>query len=525
MLPDIPTVALIFTVSLLSALTVYFAFCVRLTGVNQTARDLVLAAEKSTVFLFDDEDLIDATEPALSLLNTGPDTKSGWPRLTATLANRFPILADDLSSLGVEGRIKIRSTADGDNSEVHAEWWDELVRIEIVDPQSPSPEIPVDRQILAATHDELTMLRHIVAHSPVLAWQTDERGNVSWANNAYLKRADLLRSENAQKQWPPINIFPSMSSLPEGEEKRYSVTTPAGNEQWYKCFSAEHDQSLVHFAQEADAEIQAEVTLKEFVQTLTKTFAHLPIGLAVFDHNRQLAMFNPALTDLTSLPIVFLSSRPMLSTFLDRLRDQRMVPEPKNYKSWRHQMEALEAEAVNGTYEETWSLPSGRTYRVSGRPHPNGAIAFQFEDITPEISLTRHFRSELELSQSVLDAMPDAIAVFASCGPLTLSNKSFVDLWGVDPSVTLGEFNSRDAIKLWSEQCAPSNVWKDVEEFLGKLRDRKVLTLQTALSDGKKVEISLRPLSGGASYVGFRKIPVAKRSKNNNSKAPSLTTT
>lgn len=525
MFPDLVTVALIFTVSLLSALAAYFACATRMGGVNHTARELVRVAEKSTVFLFDDEDLVDATEPALSLLNTGPDTKSGWPRLTATLSARFPGLADDLANLGVEGRVVIRSVADGDNSELHAEWWDGLVRIEIADPKSASPEIPVDRQILAATHDELTMLRHVVGNSPVLAWQTDEKGYVSWANTAYIKRADQLRTEASQTHWPPLNIFPTVVDVTEADERRLSVETASGNKQWYKCFSVPYNQSLVHFAQEADAEIQAEVTLKEFVQTLTKTFAHLPIGLAVFDIHRQLAMFNPALTDLANLPVDFLSSRPTLSTFLDRLRDQRMVPEPKNYKTWRHQMEALETEASNGTYEETWSLPSGRTYRVSGRPHPNGAIAFQFEDITPEISMTRHFRSELELSQSVLDALPDAIAVFAAGGPLALSNKAFADLWGFDPSITLGEINCREAVKLWSKQCTPTKAWADVEDFLGKLRDRETSSLRATLICGTDVEISLRPLTGGGSFVGFRKLTASERTGEKKSAALLLSPT
>jgi hypothetical protein len=42
----------------------------------------------------------------------------------------------------------------------------------------------------------------------------------------------------------------------------------------------------------------------------------------------------------------------------------------------------LEEEAASGLFEETWSLPGGQTYRVIGRPHPNGALAFMFEDIS-----------------------------------------------------------------------------------------------------------------------------------------------
>ncbi len=40
-------------------------------------------------------------------------------------------------------------------------------------------------------------------------------------------------------------------------------------------------------------------------------------------------------------------------------------------------------------------------------------MAFLFEAITAEVSLTRHFIAEIETSQSVMNALPDAIVVFS----------------------------------------------------------------------------------------------------------------
>ena len=107
-------------------------------------------------------------------------------------------------------------------------------------------------------------------------------------------------------------------------------------------------EGTLNFALPADAEVRAEHSLRQFIQTLTKTFADLPIGLAIFDRERQLALFNPALVDLTSLGAEFLSARPTLFSFLDRLREARMIPEPKNYNTWRQQMAELEQAAASG---------------------------------------------------------------------------------------------------------------------------------------------------------------------------------
>ncbi len=125
-----------------------------------------------------------------------------------------------------------------------------------------------------------------------------------------------------------------------------------------------------------NAVISAEIAQRNFVQTLAKTFAQLSTGLAIFDRNSQLALFNPALVDLSALPIEFLSARPDLLSFFDRLCDSRVMPEPKNYNSWRQEIADVIAAATDGSYQETWSLDTGQTYRVSGRPHPDGAIAF-----------------------------------------------------------------------------------------------------------------------------------------------------
>ena len=78
---------------------------------------------------------------------------------------------------------------------------------------------------------------------------------------------------------------------------------------------------------------------------------------------------------------------------------------------------------------DLWSLSGGQTYRVTGQPHPDGAIALLMEDITEEMSVTRSFRAETALGQSVIDAMDEAIAVFSSAGSLLMWNAAYEKLW------------------------------------------------------------------------------------------------
>jgi hypothetical protein len=133
------------------------------------------------------------------------------------------------------------------------------------------------------------------------------------------------------------------------------------------------------------------------VQAFTKTFAEMPVGLAIFDQQRRLVLFNPALTDLTSLVLVlvlafeFVSERPSLFEFFNRLRENWVVPEPKNSAAWRAQLSELVASSNDGAYCATWSLVNGLTYQVRGRPHFDGALAFLFEVISAKISVAQKF--------------------------------------------------------------------------------------------------------------------------------------
>ena len=269
-------------------------------------------------------------------------------------------------------------------------------------------------------------------------------------------------------------------------------------------------EGIVHYALPADAAVKAEGSLREFVQTLSKTFAHLPIGLAIFDRQRQLALFNPALVDLTGAEVEFLSARPTLHAFLDRLRERQVIPEPKDYASWRQQMMDLEKQASRGLYEDTWTLPSGQTYHVVGRPHPDGAVAFLLEDITAEITLTRRFRSEIELGQAVVDTVEEAIVVFSPAGELILSNSAYDTLWGVEPALTLGKVTVVDSIRRWQEVSKPDPAFGDIRDFVLAMEERAAWTADLRLLGGDVLVCRVVPLPGGATLVAFARPPVAR---------------
>lgn len=467
-------------------------------------------SNEDTVFLFDDESLVDATRAAHRLLSQAPRNPSDWHRLTALLGPRFPGLATKMRDLAAAGEIAVEE-ADG-QALLRARMSGALARIELIDPPRSAEDAGIDRQSLAALDAELDMLRQVVAQMPALAWQQNAEGAVIWANRAYMTLVEETRPGEDALIWPLPHLFDATGSGPMSDDlapRRLSVTLPDGTQKWFDCMAFPQQGKPMFFALSADAAAQAETALTKFIQTLTKTFAGLPTGIAIFNRNRNLVMFNPALVDLCRLDPQFLAMRPTLFAFLDQLREHQIMPEPKNYKTWREKMTALEEDAASGGYEETWTMHSGQTYRVSGRPHPDGAVAFLFEDISSEISLTRRFRAEIEMGQAVLDSMDEAIAIFSSSGVLTMSNAAYVRLWGRDPSMTLGDIDVHEALLHWQTRCEPSPAWNVVRDRIAEGSTRKDWQGAVRLHDGRPLKCRLTPIAGGATLIGFSTVSAA----------------
>lgn len=411
-----------------------------------------------------------------------------WSDLYDFAVEMFPQFPPEPKS-GIAGSQYISSSDTTTSRQIKISWDQHLCRIVVFDPDKEDP--------LAET-DSRTLLRCLSSGLSIPVWHTNKSGKILWSNNAC--------HELHERVYPgqPCSAQPLFDPVRLEAAKRISVRIASTQKkEWYEITNIEIQGVLCYQAICVTDLVRAEEARRNFVQTLTKTFAHLSIGLAIFDRNNQLALFNPALVDLSSLDAEFLSSRPTLHCFFDRLRENRKMPEPKNYTDWRLAISDLISAAHDGRYEETWSIDTGQTLRVRGRPHPDGATAFLIEDISAEVSLTRSFRAELELGQSLLDTLEDAIAVFSMAGVLTFSNAAYQKLWQVDPEKAFADVTIYDAVQIWKRRCAPNFSWGEIESYVGNIEDRKHWSMPLYLSEGSQMTCNISPITAGATLIRF----------------------
>lgn len=462
--------------------------------------------DSKTLFLFDGDTLIDSTPGGRAVLQSSPARGSSWSRLMAYLGTLIPDVETHLAELQKVGVVTLSGQdMAGASVLLRAEARGGLTRISVTDDgYSGSTEAMCDPLVHRAASNEIAALRLMLAQAPLMVWRERENGDVIWANSAYVMRATELLEAGADLPWPLPHLFDRLAINQGVSGQRQSLTLSDGATLWFELTSVPDPLGRRVYATPCDSAVQAETALRDFVQTLTRTFAHVPIGLAIFDSGRKLQLFNPALLDLTGLPPDFLARRPSLRSVLDAMRERGIVPEPKDYKGWRRQIVDLEKSASLSVFEETWALASGQTYRVIGRPHPNGAIAFMLEDISTEVSRSRRYRADLELGQSVIDTMDEGVAVFSNSGTLVMSNAAYTNLWGHDPSDSLDDLGIESIARIWRRNTAPDTLWADVEDFVCTIGDRDAWTAEARLLDGRLIECRFVPLVGGVTMIGFR---------------------
>lgn len=464
-----------------------------------------LPQAEGPVFLFDGDHMVDCNSAARAVLGRSPAKGGDWQKLLEFLSKYFTDIQSKLADLPKLGAFaETAELASGKMVLLQAELGGGLTKITLADPditEGPGVALAMSYR---AMQDEIDDLRHAVSSAPILMWRESADGMVTWGNNAYVLMAASILTRGRELSWPLPRLFERSAVVQSAERQRQSIALATGKTAWFDLITLIDANETLCYALPIDAAVAAETNLRDFMQTLSKTFAQLPIGLAIFDKDRKLQMFNPALVELTTLPPDFLTRRPSMLAVLDAMRDRNLLPEPKNYQSWRQQVVEMERAAAAGMFQENWVLPDGQTFRVTGRPHPNGGLALMIEDISNEMQRSRRYRSDLEISQSVIDHLDDAIAVFSQSGQLMWCNASYSKLWADDPARTLDEISIRTASQQWKALSAPTQLWRELDEYVHTIGLRKAWSKEVRLLDGRLMMCCVAPVAAGSTMIAFK---------------------
>ena len=245
------------------------------------------------ILLFKDGQLCDMTAEARSLLG---DELTRLTTLDELLSDTFPNLS--LSDLDRQSCEVFGLHA---GSHLTAQVVGNRLRVEIVG---------LGQIVAARQTKSLGLLTQIERYAPQLIWQQNDQGRIIWSNASYQRLVDEVGADG------PV-VFPDLVAASEEAPQRRQ---PSGTkERWFDITMREENGLLTCFGVETTELVRADENRREYVKTLGRTFADLSTGLAIFDKDRQLKMFNPALLEMSKLPFTFFSTQPRIDTFFDRI--------------------------------------------------------------------------------------------------------------------------------------------------------------------------------------------------------------
>ncbi|SFO98227.1 PAS-domain containing protein [Tranquillimonas alkanivorans] len=477
----------------LAALLAGLVVAASVAAIRRDAGVAKAASAPDVSFLFHRGALIDATPAAQRLIDLAGRRGSDLDRLSRVLAIRFPDLHRQIGDVDA-GTHEVVSV-DGDSLAIIERRADRL-RLTLTETSEGEERAPLDRHSLAALEDELETLREIARTTGHLLWRETARGEVVWVNQAYLEAAERHRPEEAQG-WP-------LPRLLKADAPRARLSGSHGPGGWFDCERRDIGDGQLVCAVPADAAVAAEASLERLRQTMTRAFANVRTGIAVFDSHRRLTLFNPALVEITGLPAPFLAERPTSDAFFTALRDRKMVPEPRDFRTWLNRMTGT---AETGDLAEKWHLPHGVTLRVTALPQEDGALTLLIDDITDDMTQMRRSRTALETGQAVLDRLDEAIAVFGPTGLLSTANAAYDTLWNAETSTQENPVRVQDAVDAWAAASIPTPAWDELRHTLDETGEREHFETTVQRVDGRPLMLRCTPLAGGSTLVVFS--PVA----------------
>ncbi|MFQ5765673.1 MAG: ATP-binding protein, partial [Rhodospirillales bacterium] len=351
--------------------------------------------------------------------------------------------------------------------------------------------------------------RHLTAlldAMPLPVWLRDSRLQLAFANRAAreLPATDTDMAERARRAGKPMTERRRIDG--DGTDRLVEVTeTPLGTLGGGDAGATGGTLGFAVDRSEAEAwedECQALTADRDAVLETLET------AVAIFDSGAELRFFNAAYARLWDLDAEWLETGPGLGEVLERLRDQRKLPEVADFREFK-MGQLARFETLGEATDELLHLPDGRAVRSVCNRQGKGGLVFVFEDVSDRLDLERSYKSLGAVQHETIDNLHEGIAVFGSDGRLKLFNPVFQSLWELEDRALNEDFHVSDFVEHSRGLIAVEGGWDDLswgvhkEKALARLMGRESTTDQLELITGTVVDYANVPLPDGATLLSY----------------------
>ena len=172
--------------------------------------------------------------------------------------------------------------------------------------------------------------------------------------------------------------------------------------------------------------------MERYINAKYELLEQIQSAIGIFNSNEQLIFYNSSFSELWKLDDQYLNSQPKLGDIMEKLREQRMLPEQADFRSFKKSWLNMFTDLIE-SYEDMLYLPDSKALRMLAVPHPMGGLMLMFEDVSSSLELESSYNTLIAVQKETLDNLAEGISVFGGDGRLRLSNPSFAKIWGFNP--------------------------------------------------------------------------------------------
>ncbi len=487
-----------------------------LADVRAQALDAVMLDRADGAALWAGSDLkiaLGVAEPLAGL----PDSQS--PEAVAALlaapafAARLAAAFKDLIEQGIPFEQAV-TAPDGGGRRIIGRTLGGRAMVNVIEGVGDGRALTADEARLRRADKMQTELSESFAHAPVIAWRRDLSGRLTWVNQAYVDAVGDGSTDAVIGEQTELLFGDEEDMLRDLAEQARTTGRPAttrastvigSDKQKLEFREIPVMTGSVGFAIDLTAQVTAVTALKREVEANQLVLDRLRRGVALFTKDLTLSYFNDTVAALWGLDSKFLHSNPGLRDILNALREQSMVPEARNFTTWRGEM-VDRFQKLSDCYDERWHLPNGTVLHLIAEPHPLGGIVLMVEDISEMFEMQREIRSVSLVQNAALSKLREGVLVLGLDGRRRLSNLAFGELWHLDEAM-LENAHIREIAALCEPLYGDHGVWSRMMEFVSGATEARGSWYETLeRSDGTVLGMAGTVLPDGATMFGFTDI-------------------
>jgi PAS domain-containing protein len=356
----------------------------------------------------------------------------------------------------------------------------------------------------------LERYREILEALPFPVWLRGAGNAIGWANHNFLSTLGFASLEdaiaaNAALEWSERDLAAKALQSRQPVEGRASVIVNGVSRTFSLGLTPMSETAIAGFAMDITESARLESRLQLALDAQEEMVRRIPFAVAVFDCKQKLLSYNAAYAELWDFSGAWLDTCPSYGDILDRLRDQRKIPEQRNFAEWKQAH--LQSFASADHPEEFWHMPNGKSVRIVAQPHLQGGTFALFEDITERLNLESSLNLLTQVQRATLDTLDKGIAIFSTDGRLVLHNARFAGMWKLSETELDGQPHFAEIASLCAVRIGRDGIWGTVSAGVNSATPERFGEWSKAVrADGRVISLALSRLPNGATVVTFKDV-------------------